>query len=307
MFKKKFPKVVRIEPAASCNFQCTHCPTGTGAKVKGIMNKSIFELVKTNIHNNLSDIEVIVLYHGGEPLLNKIFFEMISYFVNLNKKLFIKTVTNGALLTADIAEKIVLSGLTQIEISLDGMSPEESESIRIGSTTAITIQNIKVLLQYIKKYNSNLKVSIATTQFIDSLADINFMNTKKYNWIKNYFENEILDNEVSLKSTYAYAWSDMQVDENIYEIIEDKNDMCSSYCDHIENTITIRSNGDIVPCCYDLTSQLVMGNIKDNSLENIWNNIKYLKLRESIHNKDYISICDNCSVVKPNKYLKRLI
>jgi radical SAM protein with 4Fe4S-binding SPASM domain len=306
MFSKNFPKVIRIEPAASCNYQCIHCPTGVDAKVKGVMNSKTFNIVKTNIINNIENIDVIVLYHGGEPLLNNSFLNMIKFFSNVEKELYIKTVTNGLLLTKKTSKEIVLSGLSHIEISLDGISALESEIIRVSSSTELVIQNIKELLSCIKENKSCLKVSIATTQFIDKLDDASQMDKLKYDLISKEFKKEINNGELDIKSTYAYAWSDMQIDKSKFQIIEDTNSSCSNYCDHIENTITIRANGDIVPCCYDLTSQLIMGNIQNDTLNNIWNNDKYLKLRKSISNKEYISICDNCSAVKPNKYLKKL-
>ena len=67
--------------------------------------------------------------------------------------------------------------------------------------------------------------------------------------------------------------------------------------------MTIRSNGDVVPCCYDLTSKLIMGNIMNDDPEEIWKNKSYKDLRDSIQKKKYKSICSNCAVVKPNKYL----
>ena len=62
-------------------------------------------------------------------------------------------------------------------------------------------------------------------------------------------------------------------------------------------------DGNVVPCCYDLTSQLVMGNVNDQSLREIWINSKYKNLRDSIKNKKFISICNNCATVKPPVYL----
>lgn len=67
--------------------------------------------------------------------------------------------------------------------------------------------------------------------------------------------------------------------------------------------MTVRWNGDVVACCYDLTSQEVLGNVKQDSLENIWNNDKYLYLRGSIDQKMFVKLCDNCNVVKPKVYL----
>ena len=58
-----------------------------------------------------------------------------------------------------------------------------------------------------------------------------------------------------------------------------------------ENTITIRSNGDVVPCCYDLTSKLVMGNIRENSLAQIWNgDISIEELKELFIGPSIITI-----------------
>ena len=93
---------------------------------------------------------------------------------------------------------------------------------------------------------------------------------------------------MNVGNTYELAWAE-GVDSN--------------YCDHPINTITIRSNGDIVPCCYDLTSQIVMGNVMDQPLFTIFNGEKYNELRESIKKKDYISACENCNTVRPNVYL----
>ena len=43
--------------------------------------------------------------------------------------------------------------------------------------------------------------------------------------------------------------------------------------------------------------------VKKHCPEEIWNNSKYNKLRESINSKKYISICNNCNVVRPSIYL----
>jgi radical SAM protein with 4Fe4S-binding SPASM domain len=77
----------------------------------------------------------------------------------------------------------------------------------------------------------------------------------------------------------------------------------SNNCDHVINTLTIRADGSVVPCCYDLTSKLEMGNIMNQKLIDIWNGKKYQILRRSIESKKFISICANCAAVKPPIYL----
>ena len=72
------PRVVRIEPSSLCNLKCIHCPTGTKRDIKGgnmpdeVFCKIIEELKAYN------GVDVVVLYHGGEPFLNKNIFGMIQ-------------------------------------------------------------------------------------------------------------------------------------------------------------------------------------------------------------------------------------
>ena len=88
---------------------------------------------------------------------------------------------------------------------------------------------------------------------------------------------------VFYKPGYAILWPALEKSQLYDYINTDGHD--SNECDHIILTITIRSDGSIVPCCYDLTSQLVLGNIYENSLSEIWDNKSYGELRDSIHSK----------------------
>ena len=47
-------------------------------------------------------------------------------------------------------------------------------------------------------------------------------------------------------------------------------------------------NGNAFPCCMS-DSDIVYGNLNDNSLEEIWNNEKYKKLRKNMLNEKRIS------------------
>ena len=87
-----------------------------------------------------------------------------------------------------------------------------------------------------------------------------------------------------------------------FELLETLGDDINE-CDHVISTMTVRADGGVVPCCYDLTSKLTMGNVNTNSLLNIWNGKKYEILREAISNKKFYSICSTCAVVTPPVYL----
>ena len=134
------------------------------------------------------------------------------------------------------------------------------------------------------------------TQFI---SEKNSTLPKTPDWISETFKNK----DVLFKNFFAMQWPSMHEKElnEFDKLLTSEGD--KDYCDHVINTITIRSDGTIVPCCYDLTTKLNMGNIMNDSLKNIWNNSDYAKLRVSIKSKQYISICKNCNVVRSPVYL----
>ena len=298
---KLFPKVLRIEPASKCNLGCVHCPTGTIEMTRGVMSLEVFEKILLEIKKNVQYIKVIVLYHGGEPFLNKNFFYMLNEIKKINKNIFVKTVSNGTVLNEKIIKKIVESDLDLIEFSLDGQSAEDSEKIRKKSNTEKILKNIKELLNQKKSLGKKaLKINICSTQFFQKENFVgDYTSPKTANWILENFKDE----EVEFKNFFAMQWPSMNEEINDFEKITVKDREDKNSCDHLDETLTIRSDGNVVPCCYDLTTKLKMGNIMTNGLKEIWNNSLYINLRKSIEKKKFISICKNCNVVRPPVYL----
>jgi len=294
------PRVLRVEPASQCNLACSHCPTGTVNMQRGLMSDDVFSRVLEELKANKDSIKTVVLYHGGEPLLNRNFHKMVSEIKAIDDSLFIKTVSNGMALTRQQAEEIINGGMDAIEFSLDGISAQESQLVREKSDTRRVVSNIKNLLGL--KSTRGLvkpKIYIATTQFVrDPNQVVKGDAAPVPDWLKKDFDGLGLD---GFKPTYALRWPHMGKTIQYDSLKTSGPDL--DECDNIINTITVRADGAVVPCCYDLTSKLVMGNIKDLPLVDIWNGRKYKDLRNSITTKKYISICSTCAVVRPKEYL----
>ena len=207
----------------------------------------------------------------------------------------VKTVINGTLLNQKNIQRILESRLDSIEISLDGMSVEENDLIRRGSRGEKIAAQIKNLLQSKKLQQKTLKVMISSTIFSASVSG--------RSWVEDFFQEELADGSLTIQKNQAITWSKMDVNHTLFDVVDSGGESCN-YCDHVISTTTIRANGDIVPCCYDLTSEMVMGNINETPLEKIWLGEKYTNLRQSIQDKKFISLCRNCAVVQPARNLR---
>jgi radical SAM protein with 4Fe4S-binding SPASM domain len=297
---RKLPPVVRIEPAASCNLRCLHCPTGLDATPKGVMDLEIFELILSDLAKYGDLVNTVVLYHGGEPLLNPSLDYMIRSISNTSVKK-IKMVTNGKMLTSEKSKMLLATGLNEVEISLDSVGPEESDSVRRRSNAAETIQNIQELIALKKRYKSDLLISISSTQFVDdyqieSLSELT--PVPEPTWLRARFP------DLPIKSTWAIQWPG-KLPLNSAVKFPGKVPKPPATCSLLDETVTVRSNGDVVVCCYDLIGMSHMGNVRHSSLSEIWNSQTYSDFRKSFAEANYPEPCKSCSVVTGPQYLGR--
>jgi radical SAM protein with 4Fe4S-binding SPASM domain len=225
---------------------------------------------------------------------------MIRQIKEIDSSFFVKTVSNGMALTRKCSEEIIKSGLDEIEVSLDGESSNESEYVREKSNTERILKNIKRLIE-LKRTTGASKpaINIATVQFLRNAASLAPSGEPPVPaWLEDIFGEE---RAVGFKTCYALEWPHMG-NSGKYDLLA-LGGQDGNACDHVINRMTIRADGSVVPCCHDMTSKLVMGNICQQSLADIWNGQGYQGLRQSIETKRYTSICANCPEVRPAKYL----
>jgi len=274
------PGVIRIEPSGACNLRCIHCPTGTEQlKDRGIMSNDTFDIIMKNLENNVP--RVAVMYHGGEPFLCKNLCDWIERLKGIGVK-YIKTVTNGTMLNDSIIKKLIHSGIDLVEVSIDGQSPEENDFIRRGSNCRETISNVKKLIELKGKLNS------VTPSVLISNAQFNKNNSFGKPDVPAFLLEAFKDS-VSYQSMYFIAWSWQKTSSNPPAYHVENN-----YCPFINETMTVRWNGDVVPCCHDIMSEYVMGNIHESSLEDIRDGEAFRVISDGIRNDKPVGLCENC-------------
>ena len=289
------PAVVRIEPASSCNLKCSHCPTGLGHAPKGIMKMTIFNKVLEDLIQYGHLVSTVVLYHGGEPLLNKNLGQMIVE-VKKTEVGKVKIVSNVKNLNTEWANILIDSGLDELEISLDSIGPDESDLVRRKSDSKMILNNIKNLLRLRSLSDSKLVIKIASTQFVDdySISSISDLTEPPIpGWLSS------AEPGIEIKSTWAIQWPGGLPDSQA------KLENISPTCSLLEETITVRADGSVVVCCYDLTSKSDMGNISDDSLSTIWLSTRYKEFRDGFTLGKYETPCDSCSVVTGRNFIGR--
>lgn len=259
-----FPSVVRIESVGRCNFRCTHCPVGIHGNTRDVMKIETF----IQIFERLPAVpKVCVLYHGGEPLLNKDL-ELLVRYAKLKGVGKVVFNTNASLLTLERAQSLADAGLDEMRVSFDGSSPEENDKIRVGSNFWKHAPIVKQAAQILPV------VTIYNVKFDGDL------HTAKY--LRDFFGNE-----VRYRTDPARVWA--------HESKDAKPTTGATYCKDLMETFSIMSNGDVVTCCEDLLADYTYGNVlKETPLE-IWN--KMQELRDGFSKQEYPELCKSCYIV----------
>ena len=292
---KGYPVAFSVEPTTSCNLRCPECISGLRAftRNRGMLSLNNFKQWVDQFHK---DACYLTLYFQGEPYLNTDFFEMVSY--AKQKKIYVSTSTNAHFLTKTNAEKTILSGLSQLIISIDGSTNESYKKYRIGGELEKVIEGVKNLVEARKKLKKmNPLIVFQVIVFRHNEAQLEAI--KKLG-------KELGVDKVQLKSAQIYDYENGSelIPENSrysrYEKISDgsyriKNAL-EDHCWKMWHSCVVTWDGNMVPCCYDKDGKYVMGNIGNEMMQNVWNGKNYKEFRmKLLSGRSNLEMCKNCT------------
>ena len=138
-----FPDRVYVESTNVCNLDCIMCPTGLhiDTRPKGYMEWDLY----TPIIDEIAPFaEAVVLHSWGEPLLHKRIIDMIQY--AKDRDLWVETSTNAMRLTEEVSRQLLDAGLDRIYLSMDGLTKETYEKVRVKGKFEGVLGNIERFL-----------------------------------------------------------------------------------------------------------------------------------------------------------------
>lgn len=279
----EFPLYLQFELSPYCNLQCCSCLHGHKdvreeyVKIDNILdmelyNKIIEEASKYNCPS-------ISFHNNSEPLLDK---ELVKKIEKARDSGFVDIilVTNGTLLTKEKSIDIIKAGVTKITFSVDAFYDETYEKNRKNSDFNLLKKNIFDFLEAKKELNS--KIPITRVSFVVNKNSVNEM--KEFN---EYWQDKV--DLVDFQNFSAIEGYTEYLCPTGFEAIEDFQ------CNSPWQEVVIRANGDVLPCCSLYGSEVVLGNLKENSIYEIWNSDKMKKLREELAEGTYShKACQTC-------------
>ncbi len=289
---KSTPRFIIIDPTNRCNCKCSICYRNFHEIEETDLSINDFYKMKSFLRNAIE----INLMGTGEAFLNKDFIKMARICKIYGSYTILSS--NGMLIKNNLE---AVNFIDNLKISFDGGTKETFEKIRVGAKFDRVIENIKIINSLKKKPVLHLDVRVSK-QNIGELPEIvkiaQNLDIKEVYFMPVYpmvesmrqilLSNEdsrqfeqIRDQVMSLGSKFGIICTfGFSIGENTEEKKPvEKNGKPHVYCKAPWRMIYIESTGKIRPCC---VLNKYMGNINENSIEEIWNNQVYQSLRASM-------------------------
>ncbi len=286
------PFVIFVDPADTCNFKCKFCPTGdrdlmekTPGRNFGIMDFNLYKKIINDICEFEEPVKVLRLYKDGEPLLNPHFADMVKYAKDKGCAQKIDTTTNASLLNPKKNLEIIDAGLDRINISIEGINKEHYESF---SMVPINFKKMVDNIHHFYKNKGECEVYIKINGDISSAEEHN----KFYEIFGNIADKIFIEHIAPCWPEFEFKKVEVNRKFNLFgEKIKEV-----MVCPYVFYSIAVNSDGTASLCFLDWSRKLIIGDIKKNTIREIWNGRKLFKHREMFlmkKRKDH-PICGKC-------------
>lgn len=276
-----YPKVIGLELNNCCNFRCSFCPPFT--RKKGFMSRELLRTILEDIAPTQK--ELVQLHYHGESLMHPEFDEMMRMCKEYG--LTIGLSTNCSLLDEDKSKRLIESGLDYLTLAFDGVSKEIYEANRKGGNFERVRDNILRFLEIRDELNSATPYTDLHVIKLDESLPL-------LGKFREFWQKTNVD-QITFKS---YSTRGGQVNESL---ADSKNwyygQRKTRYpCSWFWSSVIILWDGRVVPCCHDMEGKIILGDLKKNTMSEIWNGERIVQLREreiaGDYNKD---LCLKCN------------
>lgn len=276
----KFPSNLELGTSSFCTTSCSICPYGKVENINTIMSDELFKKIidECSVHK---EVKMIAPFSMNDPFTDKKIIERIKYISLKCPKVKIILSTNGSLLTKNLSDNVVNL--------IDGIAFTVTGGIEKGSYEKHqpkhdydqVMSNIDYFLSLLSKNDKRLKLNkvIINTFFTNNLEKE-----------KQYWKQR------GIKMNYTLPYVSrgglvFKVDNEFKQI------KGCAYGNYPKEFIAIQPDGKVILCCNDWLRENIIGDLNNQTIEEVWNSVTFNEYRKMIYGKKLPSkelICRKC-------------
>jgi MoaA/NifB/PqqE/SkfB family radical SAM enzyme len=277
-----YPVAAFIEPNLYCNLQCPACPTGLRLGLRPTVSIDE-ELFKATIDEIGDYVFQLYMYNWGEPLLHKRTPEMIAY--AKKKEISILLSTNLSIkLTDDYIDRLVLSGLDRMLVSIDGATQDSYAKYRRNGNLELVRENMMRIQRARQRLGKQTPALVwQFLVFKHNEHEIEQARALHKDWGADEF---IVGGAEMPMEPYNEGFEPSTIPEyNIYHpdhLLQKESDRQITgdrACAWLYGVFVLNPNGRVSPCCATVSEKLDFGEYHKGDFFTVWNNETFRRAR----------------------------
>jgi MoaA/NifB/PqqE/SkfB family radical SAM enzyme len=324
------PTSVQVEPVGQCNLRCQMCPIQFRRDGPPYGPQAFMEFeTYTRLIDGFPRLEELQLQGLGEPMMHPRFFDMVAYAARRGVR--VGTNSNLTLLNPQRAERCVTSGLAELNVSLDGATPETYERIRVRAHFDRVLRNLGLLIAAKERLGSATPalqlVAVAMRQDLHELPGLVRLAHRfgiasvwvqhlchdfgestlppQYRPMREFVEEQTLLSEDEGRVTRYFdaaraAARELGVSLRLPRtrpLAHKPGTPGPARCDWPWRGAYASYQGLAMPCCMVATPDRVnFGTLAERGAGPVWNGPEYRALRARLASDDPPEVCKSCSV-----------
>lgn len=290
-----YPPVLKVDLSPLCNLHCPICVHATPKDNSNLLAQQHFDsshMMSVDQFKKIIDevkgkTQAIYLYLMGEPFMHPHICEMSKYANDAGLNVLVSSHFSFKFPDKKIAE-IAHSGITHLELSVDGATQEIYEQTRVGGRLDWVMDNLERLAAYKKAHNLTYpKIEVQCLTFSHNRHQVEQLRAK----IK-----AIGIDMFTLDDGDVGSWAEMAAEN--FNIIGPQPEKPIPVCQWPYAAMVIKYNGDTVPCCLfnmgkefskDSSQSMSLGNVFRDGVVGVWNNKPYQTIRRYVSNPELVN------------------
>tara|TARA_B100001971_G_scaffold56077_1_gene51143 strand:+ start:129 stop:1094 length:966 start_codon:yes stop_codon:yes gene_type:complete len=283
----KFPFLVDIELTNHCNLKCSFCGQQAMTRGKGFISEGTFQKIidECSLYNT-----PVRFIRWGEPFLHEKIIDFCKYAKSKNLPLHITN--NGLVIKESDMKALIEMDVDSLIFSFQGTTKEQYEIMRNNKLYDKLKSNILKLIK-MRGNKSKPFIHVSSTIVDEPETDIGYFVD---------FWGHIVDS-VDVGKTNLSLIRDQKIKsaEAVEKIrtLREQETIDKNYrpCNEVYQKLSVNWDGTVTCCCGDYDDFLIVGNMSEDTLYNIWNNSSELKaFRELLDNMLHrsLTLCSKC-------------
>jgi MoaA/NifB/PqqE/SkfB family radical SAM enzyme len=263
---------LNIETTSACNAQCVFCSRNSFPLPRRNMEQSIYEKIIREARE--LGVREVILSVYGEPLLDARFLQRCRLADEAG--LDISFFTNGSLLKDQVSHSLMgLKRLRAVNFSINALSPELYQEIMIGLPRDAVFANVRRFLEMKKLYRNDIQVTISYVIFNKSI--------KEKNAFFAYFSKVPGVDKIYFPAIRNRGGTPLDVDLRGEAVVFSPLSKMGHRllpCKFLWEDLFVYWDGTVGVCCEDSAARrIIVGDLKQQSLAEVWMGIKIQELR----------------------------